>query len=356
LPRQTVHHAQQRRLAGARFSDNPDHQGSLDGETDAIDSRLPPEALRQIVNVQHPAPTNLEGDLSRKEDTRISDQRSFCDSLRRRRAVRFAFFGETRQRKLDRACTAALDTERPNIAVGPCRAPIAQDGWDDANAKIYGYLAGLVPHRFTVDGPRYPGVSTMPRDPRFDPLFELLGIAPVTAPNRFWQVPHCTGMGFALPATLAAMRGMKAEGGWGVVNTEYCSIHPSSDDTPASYATLWDAGDIGNMAVMTEAVHRHGALAGVELWHGGWRVGLADRQEAAPGARGKARPQHEAHRVAAADHVKFHTVQIGEQVVEQVLERDGIDVDRGRVEPGEHRPLGVGRHERQIPAVVAGAF
>lgn len=113
----------------------------------------------------------------------------------------------------------------------------------------------------------------MPRDPRFDPLFQPLKIGPVTAPNRFWQVPHCTGMGNLHPASLAAMRGVKAEGGWGVVNSEYCSIHPSSDDTPAPYASLWDDGDVANMAAMAEAVHAHGALAGVELWHGGQRSG-----------------------------------------------------------------------------------
>jgi dimethylamine/trimethylamine dehydrogenase len=123
-------------------------------------------------------------------------------------------------------------------------------------------------------------MQDMPRDPRFDVLFQPIRIGPVTAPNRFWQVPHCTGMGFALPATLAAMRGVKAEGGWGVVNTEYCSIHPSSDDTPAPYASLWDKDDIANMAAMTQAVHRHGALAGVELWHGGWRSGNVFSREA----------------------------------------------------------------------------
>ncbi len=111
----------------------------------------------------------------------------------------------------------------------------------------------------------------MTRDPRFDILFEPVRIGPVTAPNRFYQVPHCTGMGNLHPRTLAAMRGVKAEGGWGVVNTEYCSIHPSSDDTHAPYASLWDEGDVRNMAAMTEAVHAHGALAGVELWHGGQR-------------------------------------------------------------------------------------
>ena len=47
----------------------------------------------------------------------------------------------------------------------------------------------------------------MPRDPRFDILFQPLKIGPVTAPNRFWQVPHCTGMGFALPQTLATTLG-----------------------------------------------------------------------------------------------------------------------------------------------------
>ncbi len=111
----------------------------------------------------------------------------------------------------------------------------------------------------------------MPRDPRFDPLFQPLKIGPVTAPNRFWQVPHCTGMGWQHPSTLAAMRGVKAEGGWGVVNSEYCSIHPSSDDTPSPYASLWDDGDVANMGAMADAVHAHGSLVGVELWHGGFR-------------------------------------------------------------------------------------
>ncbi|WP_374375918.1 FAD-dependent oxidoreductase [Dongia sp.] len=111
----------------------------------------------------------------------------------------------------------------------------------------------------------------MPREPRFDPLFQPLKIGPVTAPNRFYQVPHCTGMGFAMPETLAAMRAVKAEGGWGVVCTEYCSIDPTSDDHPAPYATLWDQGDVRNMAKIAAGVHAHGALAGVELWHGGFR-------------------------------------------------------------------------------------
>ena len=111
----------------------------------------------------------------------------------------------------------------------------------------------------------------MTRDPRFDPLFEPLQIGPVVTRNRFYQVPHCSGMGYALPRTLAAMRAVKAEGGWGVVNTEYCSLHPSSDDAPYPYASLWDDDDLRAQALMVEKVHAHGALAGVQLWHGGGR-------------------------------------------------------------------------------------
>ncbi len=109
----------------------------------------------------------------------------------------------------------------------------------------------------------------MKEDSRYDILFEPVRIGPVTAPNRFYQVPHCTGMGFHRPNSLAAMRETKAEGGWGVVCTEYCSIHPSSDDSPLPSASLWDDEDIRSHARMVENVHRHGALAGVELWYGG---------------------------------------------------------------------------------------
>ena len=111
----------------------------------------------------------------------------------------------------------------------------------------------------------------MPRDARYDILFEPVAIGPVTAKNRFYQVPHCTGMGWQRPRTLAAMRDVKAEGGWGVVCTEYTSIHPASDDLHYVSASLWDASDVRAHVLMTDLVHKHGALAGVELWFGGVR-------------------------------------------------------------------------------------
>ena len=109
----------------------------------------------------------------------------------------------------------------------------------------------------------------MPRDPRFDILFQPVRIGPKTAPNRFFQVPHASGMTNASPRVRAAFRGMKAEGGWGVVCTGACSVHSSSDDSPFPNATLWDDADTRAHALMCDAVHAHGALAGVELWHGG---------------------------------------------------------------------------------------
>jgi len=109
-------------------------------------------------------------------------------------------------------------------------------------------------------------------------LFEPVRIGPVTAKNRFYQVPHCTGLGWLRPRMLAALRGVKAEGGWGVVCTEYCSIDPSSDDLPYPYASLWDEADVKAQALMTEAVHEHGALAGVELWYGGRTSNLFSRE------------------------------------------------------------------------------
>ncbi|MFO1132275.1 MAG: FAD-dependent oxidoreductase [Hyphomicrobiales bacterium] len=109
----------------------------------------------------------------------------------------------------------------------------------------------------------------MLRDCRYDILFEPVRIGPVTAPNRFYQTPHAIGMGWQRPKAGAALRGIKAEGGWGVVCTEYCSIHPTSDDSPYGFLTLWDDDDVETLALTAEAIHAHGSLAGVELWHGG---------------------------------------------------------------------------------------
>ena len=102
----------------------------------------------------------------------------------------------------------------------------------------------------------------MSRDPRYDILFDQVPIGPVVARNRFFQVPHCNGMGHRDPTALAEMRGMKAEGGWAVVCTEEVEIHPTSEVSPYAEGRLWDDSDIPALARMAERVHAHGSLAG----------------------------------------------------------------------------------------------
>ena len=109
----------------------------------------------------------------------------------------------------------------------------------------------------------------MTRDPRYDILFEPVAIGPVTAKNRFYQVPHCTGMATNWPSTSARYREIKAEGGWAVVCTEECMVHPSADHAPSPYLRLWDKADVPPLARTVEGIHRHGGLAGVELCHAG---------------------------------------------------------------------------------------
>ena len=60
-------------------------------------------------------------------------------------------------------------------------------------------------------------------------------------------------------------RSFKVEGGSAGVNSEYLSIHPESDDTHRLFARLWDEGDVRNLRAMTDAVHKHDGLCGVEM-------------------------------------------------------------------------------------------
>lgn len=105
----------------------------------------------------------------------------------------------------------------------------------------------------------------MPRDPRYDILFEPVKIGPKIARNRFYQVPHCNGMGHQHPSSLAAMRGAKAEGGWAVVSTEEVELHYTSDLTPFNEGRLWDDADIPYHSRVVDKIHEHGSLAAIEL-------------------------------------------------------------------------------------------
>ena len=107
-------------------------------------------------------------------------------------------------------------------------------------------------------------------DDRHAILFEPVRIGPKTLPNRFYQVPHASGFGSGRPRTQAAFRAVKAEGGWGGVCVEYAPVSCDSDETPAIAADIWDDRDAKALGLSAEAIHAHGSLAGLELYHGGW--------------------------------------------------------------------------------------
>ncbi len=112
-------------------------------------------------------------------------------------------------------------------------------------------------------------MSTQPVPSPYDVLFEPVQIGPLVTKNRFFQVPHCNGMGYRDPSAQAAMRRAKAEGGWGVVCTEEVEIHPTSDLTPYIELRAWDEKDLPALSLIASEIHAGGALAGIELVHGG---------------------------------------------------------------------------------------
>jgi dimethylamine/trimethylamine dehydrogenase len=109
----------------------------------------------------------------------------------------------------------------------------------------------------------------MARDPRYDILFEPVKIGPVTAKNRFYQVPHCNGMGYRDVSATAEMRHIKAQGGWSVVCTEMVEIHHGADVAPYIELRNWSDDDIPALARIATRIHDGGALAGIELCHSG---------------------------------------------------------------------------------------
>lgn len=106
---------------------------------------------------------------------------------------------------------------------------------------------------------------------RYDNLFEPVKIGPVTAPNRFYAVPHATGHGWSQPEGAIALRATKAEGGWGVVCSSLTELAPDGDMANHPMERMWDDRDLGFHERQAAAIKAHGALAAVELGHGGMR-------------------------------------------------------------------------------------
>ncbi|WP_342075098.1 FAD-dependent oxidoreductase [Yoonia sp. SS1-5] len=110
------------------------------------------------------------------------------------------------------------------------------------------------------------------RDPRYDILFEPVKIGPITAPNRFFSVPHATGHNPLMPNGSIGMREMKAEGGWGVVSMQLAEIDPTSDISNLPIEKFWDDTDVKSHALLVERIKKHGSLTAIELAHTGIRA------------------------------------------------------------------------------------
>lgn len=106
---------------------------------------------------------------------------------------------------------------------------------------------------------------------RYDILFEPVKIGPVTTPNRFYAVPHATGHGWSQPNGAIALRATKAQGGWGVVAAQMQEVSPDSDLANHPMDRIWDDSDMAAHAAQVQAIKFHGALAAIELAHGGMR-------------------------------------------------------------------------------------
>ena len=110
------------------------------------------------------------------------------------------------------------------------------------------------------------------RDPKCDVLFEPVRIGPLTAKNRFFQVPHCNGMGYRDPVACAEMRAVKAQGGWAVVCTEEAEIHYTidRDEIEAVLSELGEIPDLWDFVPGTweddSVISRFSAEAHEEQW------------------------------------------------------------------------------------------
>jgi 2,4-dienoyl-CoA reductase-like NADH-dependent reductase (Old Yellow Enzyme family) len=159
------------------------------------------------------------------------------------------------------------------------------------------------------------------RDPRYDILFEPVKIGPVTARNRFYQVPHCNGMGYRDPSGEAYMRQVKAEGGWAVVCTEQVEIHPTSDIGPFIELRLWDDQDLPALTRISEKIHEGGGVDQRSLTRAPGAVGPAGRYRLGQHRRRDQRP-HTVRRIQA---VRFRPGPIAARAGEVHRAEDDVD-------------------------------
>ena len=107
------------------------------------------------------------------------------------------------------------------------------------------------------------------RDPGTTSCSNRCGSGRSSTKNRFYQVPHCNGMGYRDPTAAGGDARGQGRGRLGR-GLHRAGGDPSDlDITPFIELRIWDDQDMPALARIADAIHEHGALAGIELCHNG---------------------------------------------------------------------------------------
>lgn len=107
-------------------------------------------------------------------------------------------------------------------------------------------------------------------------LFSPLALGKITLRNRIAMAPMCqySSMdGFANDWHLTHY-GARAVGGAGLIIQEATAITPEGRITPGDLG-IWDDGHIPELKKITDFIHHHGAVAGIQLAHAGRKASCA---------------------------------------------------------------------------------
>ncbi|QHO90491.1 oxidoreductase [Actinomyces sp. 432] len=119
-------------------------------------------------------------------------------------------------------------------------------------------------------------------------LLQPLSLRGLTARNRLWLPPMCmysvvTEDG--IPGNWHALHyGTRAQGGFGTIIVEASAVTPEGRLSPNDLG-LWDDAQIAGHEYLVKAIHIGGALAGVQLGHGGRKAGTPPWRPDVDGAR-----------------------------------------------------------------------
>ena len=109
---------------------------------------------------------------------------------------------------------------------------------------------------------------------KYPKLMEPLHIGPLIAKNRIMSAPasqaEIDNLGFHTDRNVAFYK-RRAQGGAGIVTVGDCIVHPTGIDHPKQ-VKMWEGGGqlaLPSLTHMAYAIKQHGALANIQLSHGG---------------------------------------------------------------------------------------